>query len=297
VFDESSPCNLLRNHETAHRCAVCSIAAFDVWAHGTIPQARGRRDCSRLSLSLSNRGISGVLTRAVRDCTRVIVQILALTVLGCESDLPLNAPDGTPPDGKSIDGARSYDFGWVAPDAELTHEFAIRNESPRAWEIARVSSTCGCTTATPAATTIEPGSELRIAVQLKPGTHPGPRKETVRVTLADGAPALVLAVAAAVRSPVTVLPRTSRVDLVPGEKKSFEIAAENYSGSDWTEVRIAAQARDGEPSLCVIEKARRVCPRSRMTLINPASQTINSAGPAACNGFFNTLGRMRTCCR
>lgn len=84
-------------------------------------------------------------------------------------------------------GARRHDFGIVQLDEPVTleHAFALTNRGGRPVDIAEVRTTCGCTAATPSATTVEPGASVEIAATLTLKQE-GRKDARIFVTYRDG---------------------------------------------------------------------------------------------------------------
>lgn len=65
-----------------------------------------------------------------------------------------------------------FDFGRVAGQGQVQHDFYLRNEGSVDLLIERAYTTCGCTTAEISASVIPPGKAARITVTFDAGYHP-----------------------------------------------------------------------------------------------------------------------------
>ena len=66
----------------------------------------------------------------------------------------------------SADG-ETYEFGSVIDGTIVAHTFVLANKGNGPLEIARVTTSCGCTTATLARMTLEPGESVKLAAELR----------------------------------------------------------------------------------------------------------------------------------
>lgn len=80
-----------------------------------------------------------------------------------------------------------HDFGTIIPSQNLRseHVFVLRNTSDHPIRILETSSTCGCTTATPATQLIEPGQHTEVRVALDLRDRIGQRMEEVHLRTDD----------------------------------------------------------------------------------------------------------------
>jgi hypothetical protein len=84
-------------------------------------------------------------------------------------------------------GADHYDFGEVKQGQVVTAAIPVRNTGQKALEIEAVSTSCGCTSALVAPTTIAPGAQGILQVRYDSGVHPdaGPVQRMIFIASND----------------------------------------------------------------------------------------------------------------
>lgn len=92
---------------------------------------------------------------------------------------------------------QAFTFGVISEDGGIvSHSFHFRNTSESPVVIVRVSSSCGCTTASFSRKPIQPGGSGEISVRFNPVNYPGMVSRTVLVYTSDGGEAIPLSVVA-----------------------------------------------------------------------------------------------------
>ncbi len=83
--------------------------------------------------------------------------------------IPFLPKDGPQP--KLVIPHRTWDFGRVKPTEVVTHTFVLKNEGDAPLTIARIYTTCGCTTAELTARVIPPGKVALLRLIFDAGYH------------------------------------------------------------------------------------------------------------------------------
>lgn len=186
--------------------------------------------------------------RARRLSSVLLCSLLAGCVGDAASSLPTAtpavAPRSNPQPATAITGR--HDFGAALTGSTLVHEFSVMNSTKQTWDIASVDSTCGCTTARPVKSKIEPGESLLLPVQLSllnQGHVPRPTRQRVTVRLADSEP-MIFEVLAIARPEMLVNPASISQTIAPGSQTELQIAVENSTAEDWQGLEIADTARN-----------------------------------------------------
>ena len=76
-----------------------------------------------------------------------------------------------------------FRFADTVPPTEIRHVFVLANPGDTEQKLARVRSTCGCTTAGVEPETIPPGGEARVEVVFSPGKRAGKQRKRVFIAL------------------------------------------------------------------------------------------------------------------
>lgn len=76
-------------------------------------------------------------------------------------------------------------FEMLGEPVRVTHQFVVRNDSARRWEIDQVIPSCGCLTCEMSAMSIEPGQSATLAVEMVM-PYPGLREQHVALALKHG---------------------------------------------------------------------------------------------------------------
>jgi len=182
-------------------------------------------------------GTGFILAESLGGCGSQVAENSSVTPLASTSD-GSGSGQSTPSSGEGD----THDFGYVAPHAELMHEFVLRNDSSEPWALISAKTGCGCTTADPGRMSADPGEVLRIPVRVKSGERKGAHTQRVKLSFADGVPDRVLSVSYAVRAPLSITPAVSHVTLLPGQRQDLSLIIENYSESGWDEVEVRPSA-------------------------------------------------------
>jgi hypothetical protein len=77
--------------------------------------------------------------------------------------------------------AAEFDFGTVPNTKAVSETFEIRNEGSGTLEITGVSTSCGCTTAEVADSSVLPGESTELVVTYDPQAHGGATGRFMRV--------------------------------------------------------------------------------------------------------------------
>jgi len=119
----------------------------------------------------------------------LILALLAVVGLGL---VALGAP-------KISSDTMSYDFGTVLEGTVVSHTFVLTNSGDTALSISGVQTTCGCTTAALAKSTLAPGESVDLTVHFNTAHYQGQVQKTVYVRSDDPAtPQLTLSLAGTV---------------------------------------------------------------------------------------------------
>ena len=101
----------------------------------------------------------------------------------------------------------SHDFGVIADDSPVKTEFTLHNAGAEAVTIARVSTTCGCTTGEVSKSAVPAGGSAVLRVAYDPAWRDGRDRRSVVVEDADGRALATVAVIAQVDPLVRVSPK------------------------------------------------------------------------------------------
>jgi hypothetical protein len=104
--------------------------------------------------------------------------ILSATALNAQKGFS-DVKEKNPPRIKVI--PETYDFGKVPPK-RVSHTFLVKNIGGSNLEIYRVSTSCGCTTASIDSNMIEPGETAKIVVNFDPTVHRSSQKKEIAQT-------------------------------------------------------------------------------------------------------------------
>lgn len=119
----------------------------------------------------------------------LILAVLTVVGLGL---VALGAP-------KISSDTMSYDFGTVLEGTVVSHTFVLTNSGDTALSISGVQTTCGCTTAALAKSTLAPGESVDLTVHFNTAHYQGQVQKTVYVRSDDPAsPQLTLSLAGTV---------------------------------------------------------------------------------------------------
>jgi hypothetical protein len=89
------------------------------------------------------------------------------------------AKENNPPKIKVI--PETYNFGNIPPE-KVSHTFSVENIGESTLEIFKVSTSCGCTTASIDRRMIEPGESAKMVVNFDPTLHRSSKKREVAQT-------------------------------------------------------------------------------------------------------------------
>ena len=117
----------------------------------------------------------------------------------------------------------TLDFGNIPQEGEARAEVAFKNVSQQPVAIRTVSSTCGCTVATPNKARLDPGESATLSVVFQPGANRGEMSQTVSLLLEGRPDPVSFQVKANVAGAIAVVP--SVVELEIGKPQKFELVA------------------------------------------------------------------------
>ncbi|MBJ6724430.1 DUF1573 domain-containing protein [Geomesophilobacter sediminis] len=80
----------------------------------------------------------------------------------------------------------SYNFGTVTQGKKVQHSFTIKNNGDATLQIKQLTASCGCTAATPSASSIAPGKSAEIKVVFDSTNFSGKVQKTVAMTTNAG---------------------------------------------------------------------------------------------------------------
>lgn len=97
--------------------------------------------------------------------------LLSIIVASCAS----------PTSGQLALSTTAFDFGTVPNTKAVSHVFEVRNTGRRPVEITEISTSCGCTTAEMAESSLSPGESTALVVTYDPQAHNGATGRFMRV--------------------------------------------------------------------------------------------------------------------
>ncbi len=157
------------------------------------------------------------------DLAKLLLAGAAIALMAILAGCQHPKPGGLSPGRLSCASPR-FNFGRVSQSesASLTHVFIVRNIGASALEVARVRTSCGCTTATFSPRVLPPGGEMPVKVAANWTGRAGPIS-TCALVYASGPPRppLVLTVSGFVLSPLSAIqPRLNFGWLAPGQRRA-----------------------------------------------------------------------------
>jgi hypothetical protein len=128
-----------------------------------------------------------------------------------------------------------HDFGNVAYGAQLFHQFTIKNIYAVKLQIMPPRVSCGCVTATPSVTVLEPHQKATIDVSMNASRFSGPKEVTIYVTVGpDYVSTATLKVSANSRRDVVFNPGQVSFGVVPKGQERIQPIDVEYAGYlDW----------------------------------------------------------------
>lgn len=87
--------------------------------------------------------------------------------------------------GKLLIKGDSWDFGHVAQNVKVSHEYLIQNVGTDTLFMERVVPTCGCTTTPPIKNRLAPGEQIPVEVTFSTGKFSGHVRKTLQVISSD----------------------------------------------------------------------------------------------------------------
>ena len=122
-----------------------------------------------------------------------------------------------------------YDFGKVAPDAQVSHRFKLRNAGDASLTIGKLSPSCGCTSTMVGKETLAPGDDTELEVTFNTTGLKGMARKSVQVASDDpAAPLQTLSFQAEVLPDITT--STDQVwfgDLAPKDCRKASVKLES----------------------------------------------------------------------
>ena len=155
---------------------------------------------------------------------------------------------------------KSYDFGSMYQNEEVSHVFTFRNIGNDVLKIEKVKSSCGCTAALPQKRELHPGDETTLTVTFKSGFMRDRVTKHVYIDTNDAVePRVTLTITATVQVEVEVSPSglylkalkvgetaQREVEITPVSAKSFRILGTSADHPAVTVKRILPPAKPGE---------------------------------------------------
>lgn len=87
--------------------------------------------------------------------------------------------------GKLLIKGDSWDFGHVAQNVRVSHEYLIQNVGTDTLFMERIRPTCGCTTTPPIKDRLAPGEQIPVEVTFSTGKFSGHVRKTLQVISSD----------------------------------------------------------------------------------------------------------------
>jgi hypothetical protein len=209
--------------------------------------------------------------------------VLALVVLST-GPAAASAQSGAWAD-KLFKGSTSHDFGTVARGAQLSHKFTITNIYAVPLEISNVRTTCGCLTATPTKTRLQPQEVAYLDITMDGRKFSGPKAITIYLTVGpEYVSTATLKVSANARADVVFNPGEANFGVVPRGQTPTQVVEVEYAGFvDWRLTEAAQSA--GLPFTAALKEKSRFPARGA----NPgrvAYQVLVQLKPDAPAGTF-----------
>src|SRR5262249_44407575 len=132
---------------------------------------------------------------------------------------------------KLFKGTTSHDFGVVARGAQLQHKFAITNIYAVPLEITNIRSTCGCLTATPTKSRLQPQEVGYLDISMDGRRFSGPKVINIYLTVGpEFVSTATLKVTANARADVVFNPGEANFGVVPRGQTPTQLVEVEYAG-------------------------------------------------------------------
>jgi hypothetical protein len=152
-------------------------------------------------------------------------------------------------------GPTAHDFGGVPRGAQLYHRFAMKNIWTVPIELMNVRVSCGCVTATPSKTKLQPRETgyLDVTMDTRRINPPGPKTVTVHVLIGpEFTSTATLQVSCNCRADVVFNPGQINFGVVPASQTPTQNIDVEYAGSlDW---KVSDINTNGAPVTAVLDE-------------------------------------------